>query len=88
METDYKNLIILNSIDELRNVKTLRPDKDNIVSYAARECGLDEAQATEALENLVSEKLVFLKSTATGQESPTNAVDTDSTAVNQKQYTP
>ena len=69
METDYRNLIILNSIDELRNVKKLRPDKDKIVSYAAKEYGLDEAQATEALENLVNKKLVFLKSTAAGQES-------------------
>ena len=49
METDYRYLIILNSIDELPNVKKLRPDKDKIVSYAAREYDLDEAQAIEAL---------------------------------------
>ena len=50
-------------------MEKLRPDKDKIVSYAAKEYGLDEAQATEALENLVNKKLVFLKSTAAGQES-------------------
>ena len=67
METDYRNLIVLNSIHELRNVKKLRPDKDKIVSYAGRECALDEARATEALENLMNKQLVFLKSIAAGK---------------------
>ena len=49
-------------------MKKLRPDEDKIVSYATKEYGLDEAQTTEALENLVNIKLVFLKSTAAGQE--------------------
>ena len=42
METNFRNLIILKPIDELRNVKKLRPDKDKIISYATREYGLDE----------------------------------------------
>ena len=69
METDYRNLIVLKSIHELRNVKKLRPGKDKIVSYAGREYVLDEARATEALENLMNKQLVFLKSIAAGQES-------------------
>ena len=74
METDYRNLIILNSINELLNVKKLRPGKDKIVFYSARVYGLDEAQASEALENLVNKKNIkrifyCLKSTAASQES-------------------
>ena len=69
METDFRNGIILNSIDELRNVKKVRPDKDRNISYAAREYGLDEGRTAEALKTLVDKKLVYLKSTPSGQDS-------------------
>ena len=69
METDFRNGIVLNSIDELRNVKKVQQDKERIHSYAAKEYGLDEGRAAEALKILVDKKLVNLKSTPSGQDS-------------------
>ena len=60
IETDFKRHIILNSNDELGSAKKLRPYKDKIISYATKEYGLDEAQATKDPKYLVNEKLLFL----------------------------
>ena len=51
MDSDVRNLIVLNSIDELRNLKKLRPDKNKIISYANKEYGLDSKLATEAFKD-------------------------------------
>ena len=50
-------------------LKKVRPDKDRVISYAAREYGLDKWRAAEGQKSLVDEKLVYLQSTASGQDS-------------------
>ena len=48
METDFRNGIILNSINELQNVKKMRPDRDRIISYAAKKYGLNKGPTTNS----------------------------------------
>lgn len=43
MEIDTRNILILNLMDEPRNVEKLQLEKDNIISYAVREYGLEQA---------------------------------------------
>ena len=49
-------------------MKKVQQDKERIHSYAAKEYGLDEGRAAEALKILVDKKLVNLKSTPSGQD--------------------
>jgi len=47
----------------------MQPDKDRIISYTAKEYSLDKGCAAEALKILVDKRLVYLKSTPSGQDS-------------------
>ena len=45
-------LIILNTIDKIRNRKKKRPGKEKIIKYACSEYGLSEKDAVETLKLL------------------------------------
>ena len=62
-------LIILNTIDEIRNIRKKRPGKANIIKYACSEYGLDEGDAVKTLKLLESEKAVRAEINKSGNDS-------------------
>ena len=56
-----RNLIVLNSIDEIRNIKKKRPDKETIIKFAEREYGLGAEDTTNSLDSLIQSKSIYVK---------------------------
>ena len=52
-------LNILNTIEEIRNLKKKRPGKDKIIKYACKEYGLSEKDAAEILRSLESKQAIL-----------------------------
>ena len=68
-QNEVSKLIILNTIDEIRNIRKKRPGKANIIKYACSEYGLSEGDAAETLNLLESKKAVRVEITKSGNDS-------------------
>ena len=55
------NLIVLNSIDEIRNIKKKRPDRETIIKFAEREYGLGAEDTKNSLDSLIQSKSIYVK---------------------------
>ncbi len=62
------NLIVIISIDEIRNIKKKRPDRQTIVKFACKEYGLSQEDTLNSLQLLVESKSIYVK-TKRGKES-------------------
>eukprot|EP00112_Aurelia_sp_Birch-Aquarium-sp1_P005199 Seg159.10 transcript_id=Seg159.10/GoldUCD/mRNA.D3Y31 product="hypothetical protein" protein_id=Seg159.10/GoldUCD/D3Y31 len=62
------NLIVLNSIDEIRNIKKKRPDRQTIVKFAGKEYDLSAEDTHNSLQSLLQSKSVYVKAKR-GKES-------------------
>ena len=62
-------LIILNTIDEIRNLKKKRPGKDKIIKHACKEYGLSEKDAAETLRSLESKQAIRVEISKEGNDS-------------------
>ena len=62
------NLIVINSIDEIRNIKKKRPDRQTIVKFAGKEYGLSAEDTLNSLQSLIQSKSVYVKNKR-GKES-------------------
>ena len=62
------NLIVINSIDELRNIKKKRPDRETIIKFAGKEYGLSAEDTLNSLQSLILSKSIYVK-TKRGKES-------------------
>ena len=51
-QNEKMKLIILNTIDKIRNLKKKRPGREKIIKYACSEYGLSEKDAVETLKFL------------------------------------
>ena len=68
-QNEVSRLIILNTIDEIRNIRKKRPGKANIIKYACSEYGLSEGDAAETLNLLESKMAVRVEITKSGNDS-------------------
>ena len=55
------DLIVINSIDEIRNIKKKRPDRQAIVKFAGKEYGLSAEDTLNSLKSLIQSKSVYVK---------------------------
>ena len=62
-------LIILNTIDEVRNLKKKRPGKDKIIKHSCKEYGLSEKDAAETLRSLESKQAIRVEISKEGNDS-------------------
>ena len=62
-------LIILNTIDEIRNIRKKRPEKAKIIKYACSEYGQDEDDAVKTVTLLESKKTVRAEINKSGNNS-------------------
>ena len=68
-QNETMKLIILNTINKIRNLKKRRPGKENIIKYASSEYGLREKDAVETLQFLESKQAVRVETNKEGNDS-------------------
>ena len=68
-QNEKTKLIILNTIDKIKNLKKKRPGKEKIIKYACSEHGLSEKDAVETLKFLESKQAVQIEINKEGNDS-------------------
>ena len=68
-QNERMKLIILNTIDKIRNRKKKRPGKEKIIKYACSEYGLSEKDAVETLKLLESKQAIRVEINKEGNDS-------------------